>query len=501
MALFAGVEYALFPSDIKDPTLRPIGSDGSKNARATKLKLGKITLNDFRVHLEDRELEHVPDIILKKESQLRGLFLSRNRITAVPRGLHVLKMLQKLVLSGNCIVELPTELGSLVYLESLWVDHNSLDTIPVEIGKLVRLRELNLDANPLRKGLPKGPKTFSEVWRTKETSENIEEGSTALQHERTPLHLLKKQTQKVMQYLQDNMSSDMLSLVKKKQRKVKQKIIRKKIRVVCRRADLERIEDACKEANEVELEQDELEQAYEAKKVLQGMNAALTSRDLKAIKSAISDWFQYCDSFNIERKLSNGPDLDRAQKEKKKIEREMEREVWKKNEGSTKVEKDTKVKHLPFRLGTSMSEPSNLGNQTQTSFVPTTTLQKKMTFDDWLKQKSNSNRAKFSQLQNMRHMEYKAAMAKKQRVILQSLKRAELEDKWPSRIVEAYPPGYFNIKRGKRVASATPYVKPKLLKDPIVRSRSRCSPWEDEGDLFLEHNSDLILQELASQNY
>ena len=52
MALFAGVEYAIVPSDIKDPTLRKINADSRRVARSkgNRLKLSKITPNDFRVH-------------------------------------------------------------------------------------------------------------------------------------------------------------------------------------------------------------------------------------------------------------------------------------------------------------------------------------------------------------------------------------------------------------------------------------------------------------------
>ncbi len=184
MALFAGVEYAIVPSDIKDPTLRRItGSDTNKrSARSNRLKLSKITPNDFRVHLEDRGFTKFPEAVLRENSKLRGLFLSRNTIKVVPSGISVLKMLQKLVLSGNCLTEVPKEVGSLVYLESLWLDHNALETVPVEIGKLVKLKELNLDANPLTRGLSKGAhKTFSEAWRGKEKAESIASGSCALQ--------------------------------------------------------------------------------------------------------------------------------------------------------------------------------------------------------------------------------------------------------------------------------------------------------------------------------
>ena len=51
----------------------------------------------------------------------------------------------------------------------------------------------------------------------------------------------------------------------------------------------------------------------------------------------------------------------------------------------------------------------------------------------------------------------------------------------PSRLVEAYPPGYFSMK-GKRTVSA-PVSKPRRLDDHLsARSRSRASPWNTTDD-------------------
>ena len=113
MALFAGVEYAIVPSDIKDPTLRKINADSRRVARSkgNRLKLSKITPNDFRVHLEDRGFAKFPEAVLRDNSKLRGLFLSRNTLKVIPSGIIKLKMLQKLVLSGNCLSEVPKEVG------------------------------------------------------------------------------------------------------------------------------------------------------------------------------------------------------------------------------------------------------------------------------------------------------------------------------------------------------------------------------------------------------
>ena len=151
MALFAGVEYAIVPSDIKDPTLRQIGSESRRSARTkgNRLKLSKITPNDFRVHLEDRGFTKFPEAVLRDNSKLRGLFLSRNALKVVPSGIIKLKMLQKLVLSGNCLTEVPKEVGSLIYLESLWLDHNQLVHLPPEVGKLHELNCLDISENRL----------------------------------------------------------------------------------------------------------------------------------------------------------------------------------------------------------------------------------------------------------------------------------------------------------------------------------------------------------------
>ena len=487
MALFAGVEYAIVPSDIKDPTLRKINADSRRVARSkgNRLKLSKITPNDFRVHLEDRGFAKFPEAVLRDNSKLRGLFLSRNTLKVIPSGIIKLKMLQKLVLSGNCLLEVPKEVGSLVYLESLWLDHNQLDTIPVEIGKLVKLKELNLDANPLSKGLSKGPKTFSEVWRGKEQNESLADGSKALQHERTPLHVLGRKTQATIQYLRDNMPQDMLSVVQKREKKVKQRVVKRQLREACKHADLQNLRKLHEEAAGLGVQEDDLAQASHALKILTAMDAAVNQRDLSDLRSTIKDWSSYCKSFNFDRRLGHGPDLDRATKTRKSVEKEQEREVWKtmelsKSRQPTPSKFPARLKQLN-RLSPAMQIPDfdKMTPMGQAKSFTLLRLTKKISFNEWVNRKAEADKMKGKALNRMRKREVESSLMAKQERILNTIKQAELENKWPSRIVEAYPAGYFNPKM-KRTLSALPHKSP--TKQPPTYSETT-SPWpvDDEN--------------------
>ena len=486
MALFAGVEYAIVPSDIKDPTLRQIGSESKRSARSNRLKLSKITPNDFRVHLEDRGFTKFPDAVLRENSKLRGLFLSRNSLKVVPSGIVVLKMLQKLVLSGNCLTEVPREIGSLVYLESIWLDHNQLETIPVELGKLVKLKELNLDANPLTKGLSKGPSTFSELWRGKERQESIADGTCALQHERTPLHALGKKTQLAIGYLRDNMPQDMLSIVQKREKKIKQRAAKRQLKEACKHADLDSLNSLYSEASSLGVTEEDLEQASHALKLLKAMEQATTQRSLADLRSTIKDWNNYCKTFNFDRRLGHGPNLDRAIRTRKSVEKEQEREVWKKME-LNKSSKPNQSPKFPIKLKQLNVEQTipNFDQMTPMEQAKSFTLlrlTKKISFDEWVNRKAEADKRKGKQLHTMRKREFEASLAARQERVLQTMEQTQLESNWPSRIVEAYPPGYFNPKNTKRTLSAIPQG----MKESKVRNRStyseRASPWPEGED-------------------
>lgn len=488
MALFAGVEYAIVPSDIKDPTLRQIGSESRRSARTkgNRLKLSKITPNDFRVHLEDRGFTKFPEAVLRDNSKLRGLFLSRNALKVVPSGIIKLKMLQKLVLSGNCLTEVPKEVGSLIYLESLWLDHNQLDTVPVEIGKLVKLKELNLDANPLAKGLSKGPGTFAEVWRGKEGAEMIASGSRSLQHERTPLHALGRKTSQAIEYLRDNMPQDMLSVVQKREKRVKQRLCRRELKEACKHADLKNLQRIHQEASSLGVAEEDLEQASHALSILKAMDAASSGRSLQDLRSAIKEWSSYCKSFNFDRRLGNGPELDRAVKTRKSVEKEQEREVWKSMEQSKSARPSPSK--LPSRLkGLDKLNPAlqipDFDKMTPMEKAKSFTLlrlTKKISFNEWMERKAEAEKLKGKQLSKMRRREVESSLAARQERVLQTLKQTELENNWPSRIVEAYPAGYFNPKV-KRTLSALPSVKPRGMRGQPTYSE-RASPWPTDDE-------------------
>ena len=94
-------------------------------------------------------------------------------------------------------------------------------------------------------------------------------------------------------------------------------------------------------------------------------------------------------------------------------------------------------------------------------------------------------------LNRMRKREVESLLAARQERVLQTLKQTQLENKWPSRIVEAYPAGYFNMKNPKRTLSAIPHAKPRGMKDQATYSE-RASPWPTDDE-----NAERTIRDLA----
>ena len=84
-----------------------------------------------------------------KLTLLQQLFVSGNRLTALPEALGKLTLLQQLIVSGNQLTALPEALGKLTLLERLYVSGNQLTALPEALGKLTRLRVLDVRGNQL----------------------------------------------------------------------------------------------------------------------------------------------------------------------------------------------------------------------------------------------------------------------------------------------------------------------------------------------------------------
>ena len=225
--------------------------------------------------------------------------------------------------------------------------------------------------------------------------------------------------------------------------------------------------------------EDDLEQATMALKVLRAMDGAVRGKDLAGIKSALSEWSGYCKTFNLDKNYGFGPDVENASKARKAIEKDREREMWKKREMARSTPpKGGRLKKMSF-IPQSLNLDSN--SQTAASEFASFRIKKKISFNQWMNSKAEEDKAKYFQLQRMKSIEYKNAVRVKEKRLLQKIKESSLENKWPSRLVEAYPPGYFSMK-GKRTVSA-PVSKPRRLDDHLsARSRSRASPWNTTDD-------------------
>lgn len=80
---------------------------------------------------------------------LQKLYLSHNKLTAVPTAISKLVHLKVLDLSHNLLTELPNQIGLLFNLKFLFLFDNKLRTLPQNFGSLFQLDFLGLEGNPL----------------------------------------------------------------------------------------------------------------------------------------------------------------------------------------------------------------------------------------------------------------------------------------------------------------------------------------------------------------
>eukprot|EP01114_Cavostelium_apophysatum_P023321 TRINITY_DN8743_c0_g1_i4.p1 TRINITY_DN8743_c0_g1~~TRINITY_DN8743_c0_g1_i4.p1 ORF type:complete len:2119 (-),score=526.12 TRINITY_DN8743_c0_g1_i4:35-6391(-) len=118
--------------------------------------LSKVNLNSLHygltlkmLYLDHCSLYCVPDFVASL-SQLKKLYLMRNRISSIPGNVFAeLPQIEELDLSENSIAGFPPEIANLKHLRTLAVANNGLASLPDEICSVVSLTKLLLQGNSL----------------------------------------------------------------------------------------------------------------------------------------------------------------------------------------------------------------------------------------------------------------------------------------------------------------------------------------------------------------
>jgi len=101
-----------------------------------------------KLFLSDQKLQAIPEGVFAL-SKLEELYLEGNDISELPGAIGKLKKLRVLNLNGNSIKILPPEFLQLKNLQILALDNTNLEDLPYEIHKLTYLRELRVHGTQL----------------------------------------------------------------------------------------------------------------------------------------------------------------------------------------------------------------------------------------------------------------------------------------------------------------------------------------------------------------
>jgi Leucine-rich repeat (LRR) protein len=117
------------------------GYEKLNKALANPEKVTKLKIKYGRIGSLPKEIEQL--------TNLKTLYLFKNKLTTIPEEIGNLKNLETLVISSNNLVELPASICQLTKLKKLSLKHNYIKQLPNEMGNLVNLEELYLEYNGL----------------------------------------------------------------------------------------------------------------------------------------------------------------------------------------------------------------------------------------------------------------------------------------------------------------------------------------------------------------
>ena len=106
---------------------------------------------NYSLFANDFDLESIPEEIgmAMEFTNLKNIFLSRNKLRSLPESIGYFKKLSWLYLENNFLSSIPDSIGKLTNLNLLDLSNNQLTTLPDSFGNLKNLNFLNLSNNQL----------------------------------------------------------------------------------------------------------------------------------------------------------------------------------------------------------------------------------------------------------------------------------------------------------------------------------------------------------------
>lgn len=126
-----------------------MGSSLSVKARDTIRAAKKNKIEELI--LRDCNISKIPKSLFKKFTFLKKLSLSSNYISALPKEIKVLQVLEVLIIDKNELKEFPLEILEILSLMELDISTNHITSLPDSINLLKNLKKLDISANKITK--------------------------------------------------------------------------------------------------------------------------------------------------------------------------------------------------------------------------------------------------------------------------------------------------------------------------------------------------------------